>query len=319
MNETTRRLRSPPNTNPTNGHSNGVTKIHTDSPKMTKKKPSTSSFLGNAHFLKWTAGDIFGVLRYHPLPCAFAASLLFFMAVEYTLSMIPATAAPFDLGFVATVTLHRLLAARPALNTLLAGLNTVCVLHVVNVYVYVYVYLSCGATLMRNINFNIWICLWICDKVFVGMQTSYILWTWLIEGRPRATISALFMFTFRGILGYVTQLPLPEEFLGSGADFPVGNVSFFLFYSGHVAASVIASLDMKRVQRWELAYTFDALNVLQVIRLLSTRGHYTIDLAVGVGAGILFDSLAGKYEDSKKREGTLSNGATNGALYNSSK
>ena len=42
------------------------------------------------------------------------------------------------------------------------------------------------------------------------MQTTYILWTWLIEGRPRATISALFMFTCRGILGYSTQLPLPQ-------------------------------------------------------------------------------------------------------------
>ncbi|XP_051115516.1 phosphatidylcholine:diacylglycerol cholinephosphotransferase 1-like isoform X2 [Andrographis paniculata] len=132
-------------------------------------------------------------------------------------------------------------------------------------------------------------------KVFVGMQTGYILWSWLIEGRSRATIAALFMFTCRGILGYATQLPLPEGYLGSGVDFPVGNASFFLFYSGHVAAAVIASLDMKRVQRWELAYLFDLLNVLQVMRLLATRGHYTIDLAVGLGAGILFDSLAGKY------------------------
>lgn len=44
----------------------------------------------------------------------------------------------------------------------------------------------------------------------MAMQTTYILWTWLIEGRPRATISALFMFTCRGILGYSTQLPLPQ-------------------------------------------------------------------------------------------------------------
>lgn len=50
----------------------------------------------------------------------------------------------------------------------------------------------------------------LCEQVFVGMQTIYILWTWLIEGRPRATIAALFMFTFRGILGYSTQLPLPQ-------------------------------------------------------------------------------------------------------------
>ncbi|CAH1420020.1 unnamed protein product [Lactuca virosa] len=211
--------------------------------------------LADASFLRWTAADIIGVFKYHPVPCFFAVTLLFFMGVEYTLRMIPPSSPPFDIGFVATVYLHRVLASSPTLNTVLAGLNT----------------------------------------VFVGMQTTYIIGTWVIEGRPRATVAALFMFTCRGILGYSTQLPLPEGFLGSGADFPVGNVSFFLFYSGHVAGSVIASLDMRRMQRWELAILFDTLNILQVMRLLSTRGHYTIDLAIGVGAGMLFDSLAGKY------------------------
>ncbi|CAA3010353.1 phosphatidylcholine:diacylglycerol cholinephosphotransferase 1-like [Olea europaea subsp. europaea] len=263
---------------------NGVVTKHKHSSDMKKSSYSSAknfcSCLGNAHFLKWRAGDICGVVVHHPVPCVFAASLLFFMAVEYTLRMVPPTAPPFDLGFIVTKNLHRLLESRPTLNTILAGLNT----------------------------------------AFVGMQTTYILWTWLMEGRPRATISALFMFTCRGILGYVTQLPLPEGFLGSGADFPVGNVSFFLFYSGHVAASIIASLDMKRMKRWELSNTFDILNVLQVIRLLSTRGHYTIDLAVGIGAGILFDSLAGKYEDSKKREASLvTRSTTHGSFYNSQK
>ncbi|KAI3786012.1 hypothetical protein L1987_45139 [Smallanthus sonchifolius] len=209
----------------------------------------------DASFLRWKTADVSDLFKYHPVPCFFAVSLLFFMGVEYTLRMIPPSSPPFDIGIVATDYLHRVLVASHTLNTVLAGLNT----------------------------------------VFVGMQTVYIIGTWVVEGRPRSTIVTLFMFTCRGILGYSTQLPLPEGFLGSGADFPVGNVSFFLFYSGHVAGSVIASLDMRRMHRWELAFLFDTLNLLQVVRLLSSRGHYTIDLVVGVGAGMLFDSLAGKY------------------------
>ncbi|XP_016491583.1 phosphatidylcholine:diacylglycerol cholinephosphotransferase 1 [Nicotiana tabacum] len=262
-----------------NGKHNGKEKTEQNG-KITEMKKKSSSdlggyngWLGNAYFMKWKAEDVFGVVKYHPIPCVFAASLLFFMGVEYTLRMVPSTSPPFDLGFIVTIPLNRLLAAKPALNTLFAGLNT----------------------------------------VFVAMQTAYILGTFLIEGRPRATISALFMFTFRGLLGYATQLPLPEDFLGSGVDFPVGNVSFFLFYSGHVAASVIASLDMKRMQRWELARAFDTLNVLQVVRLLSTRGHYTIDLAVGIGAGILFDSMAGKYVETRTKD--IAANGTNGTTY----
>ncbi|XP_057454165.1 phosphatidylcholine:diacylglycerol cholinephosphotransferase 1-like [Lotus japonicus] len=236
-------------------------------PSMAKSFSSSMHYYTEASFMKWTIADAVHVATHHWIPCLFGLSLLFFMAVEYTLFMIPPSSPPFDLGFIATQSLHRALESSPNLNTLLAALNT----------------------------------------VFVGMQTSYILWTWLVEGRPRATISALFMFTCRGILGYSTQLPLPQGFLGSGVDFPVGNVSFFLFFSGHVAGSVIASLDMRRMQRWELAWTFDVLNMLQAVRLLGTRGHYTIDLAVGLGAGFLFDSLAGKYEECKRKT-TSANG-----------
>ncbi|KAF9685099.1 hypothetical protein SADUNF_Sadunf03G0019100 [Salix dunnii] len=233
---------------------------------------ATGFFVVDPSFLKWTSRDVVYVATHHWIPCLFGFGLLFFMAVEYTLRMVPSSSQPFDLGFVATRRFHGLLSSWPKLNTSLAGLNTVRM-----------------PLTMNNTCIDGW------AMVFVGMQTVYILWTWLVEGRPRATISALFMFTCRGILGYSTQLPLPEEFLGSGADFPVGNVSFFLFFSGHVAGSLIASLDMRRMQRWELARTFDLLNVLQAVRLLGTRGHYTIDIAVGVGAGFLFDSLAGKY------------------------
>ncbi|KAK6915060.1 hypothetical protein RJ641_020177 [Dillenia turbinata] len=245
--------------------SKGSVKSHNSEISMKKPLPSPSKAKSfdyhDACFLNWGVNDLIYLFKYHPIPCVFGFLLLFFMWVEYTLRMVPSTSPPFDLGFVFTQNLNRLISSSPALNTLLATLNT----------------------------------------VFVGMQMVYIGWTFFVEGRARAIIATLFMFTCRGILGYSTQLPLPEEFLGSGADFPVGNVSFFLFFSGHVAGAVIASLDMRRKQRWELAYLFDSLNLLQAVRLLGSRGHYTIDLAVGVGAGMLFDSLAGNYEEGKRK------------------
>ncbi|KAJ1259841.1 hypothetical protein BS78_10G187000 [Paspalum vaginatum] len=199
------------------------------------------------------------VVRRHPAPALFACGLLLFMAVEYTIPMVAPGAPPLDLGFVATEGMHAAVAARPWLNSLLAALNT----------------------------------------VFVAMQAAYILWAILAEQRPRAAVAALMMFTCRGVLGCATQLPLPREFLGSGMDFPVGNVSFFLFFSGHVAGAVIAAADMRREGRRALARLYDALNLLQGVRLLACRGHYTIDLAVGVGAGVLFDTLAGWYFDAR--------------------
>lgn len=78
-----------------------------------------------AAFMRWTREDVVNVTRYHRVPCLFAAGLLFFMGVEYTLLMVPADSPPFDLGFVATRPLHRLLSTSPELNTLLAALNTV--------------------------------------------------------------------------------------------------------------------------------------------------------------------------------------------------
>lgn len=82
-------------------------------------------FFENASFMRWKAVDVLNLIRWHPIPCIFAASLLFFIGVEYTLRMVPSSSPPFDLGFVVTLPLHRMLASRPNLNSVLAGLNTV--------------------------------------------------------------------------------------------------------------------------------------------------------------------------------------------------
>ncbi|RWW00898.1 hypothetical protein GW17_00036099 [Ensete ventricosum] len=75
-------------------------------------------------FAGWSLDGPAGVTRRHPVLCAFAFSLLFFMGVEFTIPMVPSTSPPLDLGFIATKPLNRALATAPTLNTLLAALNT---------------------------------------------------------------------------------------------------------------------------------------------------------------------------------------------------
>lgn len=198
---------------------------------------------------------------YPLLPALLACALVLFMKVEYTMAMVMPGAEPRDLGFQSTTWLHRLLANHPPFNSALAA----------------------------------------CNTGFVAFQVGYILWTFFVDGRKRPAIAALFMYTFRAFLGCATQLPVPRDFLGSGLDFPVGNTSFFLFFSGHVAGSVIVSIDMRRMQCCHLALVVNILNTLQSLRLLATRGHYTIDLAVGAGAGWVCDLLAGKYEETQQK------------------
>ncbi|KAF2612155.1 hypothetical protein F2Q70_00010034 [Brassica cretica] len=263
-----------------------------------------------ASFLTWTMRDAVYVARYHWIPCFFAVGVLFFMGVEYTLQMVPAKSEPFDIGFVATRSLNRVLASSPDLNTLLAALNTVSGFGSLSGGSIILLSLSGSEVLRTTKDYEP------RAATQTGMNASYppagheLIRNALIVGNANAetgTRAGTDAGT-RGAIGLGFVGSPARDFLGSGVDFPVGNVSFFLFYSGHVAGSMIASLDMRRMQRLRLAMLFDILNILQSIRLLGTRGHYTIDLAVGVGAGILFDSLAGKYEEMMSKRHNLANG-----------
>jgi hypothetical protein len=65
-----------------------------------------------------------------------------------------------------------------------------------------------------------------------------------------------------------------------------------LVFSGHVAEFLILSLAVRwswpRPARWTLA----AFQVLQAIALISTRGHYTVDLIIAVPFAVCADRLA---------------------------
>merc|ERR1719410_3041224 len=56
---------------------------------------------------------------------------------------------------------------------------------------------------------------------------------------------------------------------------------FVSFFSGHVATTVIVANHMYAWKFNRAALGLHVLNVFQILRLLSTRGHYSIDIIIG--------------------------------------
>ena len=120
------------------------------------------------------------------------------------------------------------------------------------------------------------------------------------QGRPGMVVVEIGIFTLRLVCGWLTQSPYSPEYLSSSVDFPDSiinrfrdsmtsqphqHVSFFFFFSGHVFLLALFRTYFKRIGRhWE-SFACDIFNLLQIIRLLGTRGHYTIDLIGGAFIG----------------------------------
>ena len=97
---------------------------------------------------------------------------------------------------------------------------------------------------------------------------------------------SLLLFTYRQICGFITKMPIPNDFkqLESKQDIPPKNHNFFFHYSGHTFILVLVGLDMitkYNKDKTTLIIIFSTLYILQTLRLLATRGHYSIDISNG--------------------------------------
>jgi hypothetical protein len=168
-----------------------------------------------------------------------------------------------DIGFLVTTPVHTVLVNNPLLNHILAGLNT---LFVLLIYVYAIVYL--------------------CFTV----------------GRPGILILGISLFVLRLFCGFLTQLPFHPEYLTSLYDFPQiingsDDVPFHFFYSGHATLGALMAMHAYHTYGFKACITMHVLNALQCIRLLATRGHWSIDIVIGMVLGTLIHAYVNRMDE----------------------
>ena len=146
------------------------------------------------------------------------------------------------------------------------------------------------------------------NSIALVLPITYGIRTVLKRGDYSWAFRILFAELLRSLCGWCTYLPPSSSYLASNFDFPdvleclfaVRDCSsssggskaggddeeeevlpFVSFFSGHVAIMVITANHMYLNGYVRTAATVHALNVLQILRLLATRGHYSIDVIIG--------------------------------------
>lgn len=113
----------------------------------------------------------------------------------------------------------------------------------------------------------------------------------------------------RSCCGWFTYLPPDPSYLMSNYDFPdisqclikecgdpeFGEVHPFVsFFSGHVATLVVVANHAYLHGHRNLGLFFHVFDIFQIIRLLATRGHYSIDIIIGFFMAVYVSNPAGR-------------------------
>ena len=97
-----------------------------------------------------------------------------------------------------------------------------------------------------------------------------------LMGQPPLWKPTLLTWLLRACLGSMTRLPLTKDYLTSLLEFPPRKMGFFFIFSGHTSLVYLTFIP-------RCSYALGcSLLLLQSIRLLAIRGHYTIDLFLGI-------------------------------------
>ncbi|KAL3816371.1 hypothetical protein ACHAXA_000449 [Cyclostephanos tholiformis] len=142
------------------------------------------------------------------------------------------------------------------------------------------------------------------NSVLLIAPLAYVVYVTLWKGDFRLSFRLIATHLFRSLCGWFTYLPPDSEFLASSWDFPeiflclfgkcsiTGQENFLTFFSGHVATIVLIANYLYNEKCTRVSICLHCFNWLQVVRLLATRGHYSIDLIIGYVVAVWVSSPA---------------------------
>lgn len=140
------------------------------------------------------------------------------------------------------------------------------------------------------------------NSLVLLVPTIYVTHVTVWKGDYSCVFRVLAVQLLRAFCGWYTYLPPDPTYLSSNYDFPdfvhcliegcpssaeaaaqqqESVIPFVSFFSGHVATMVVAGNHMWLSGYVNMAVLVHVLNVCQIVRLLATRGHYSIDMIIG--------------------------------------
>jgi hypothetical protein len=140
------------------------------------------------------------------------------------------------------------------------------------------------------------------------MPSLYLAHVTVWKGDYSLSFRVIAVQLLRAFCGWFTYLPPDPAYLNSYFDFPdvvhclfqecAGKtpvvIPFVSFFSGHVATMVVAGNHMWLSGYSNMAVLVHVLNGLQIVRLLATRGHYSIDMIIGWFVAVYVSNPAGR-------------------------
>ena len=116
------------------------------------------------------------------------------------------------------------------------------------------------------------------NTIVWGSCLIYINYLYFIYHNTLLMDKCMNLYLLRALTGYMTRLPVSQEMLTSRNDVPPSEQNFFFFFSGHTFIMYLVVRELYADQYVYWGHFMAANLLVQTLRLLAMRGHYSIDI-----------------------------------------